>query len=402
MDDEAKKIAGNFFDDIQKDITKPEDDKKKADDQKAIDDQKKIDDQKAIDDQKKKDEDEPDFTKPVKKKVTQDESIATLRKQRDEEREGNKIYKETFGDVDPVILKDVVDFVKEHVDGPITKDAITTIITDLKAKKDEVAKLQAELQEREKIVNELDVTHSKEFNDRYKTPFKEAYDTLFLEFATVTADKKILAPKATKEFNDFITANKDIEGVEIKAALNKYAKDFEAESGEKPDLPSMSSLMTSLRSFISAREAMNAAYSNWKVKKEEDTKRKALENQTQTEAQMKASKKMRTDLVSKAFREFDSDSIPFVEDKDIEVIFKEEYQFGERFYSENNVPGYDEVIVKGVKASLWDKWAGKLKDLLDLEHAVEKGERNGLRGGKRIDNKTGAADKADWLGGALR
>jgi len=402
MEDEVKQIAGSFFDDIQKDIAKPDDEQNKPDDQKKADDQKKIDDQKAIDDQKKKDDDGPDFTRPGKKKVTQDESIATLRKQRDEEREASKIYKDTFGDVDPVILKDVVDFVKDHVDGPITKDSIATIITDLKTQKDKVAELEAELQEREKIVNELEVTHSKEFNDRYKIPFKEAYDTLFLEFATVTQDKKILAPKATKEFNDFITANKDIEGVEIKAALNKYAKDFENESGEKPDLPSMSSLMTSLRAFRSARESMNEAYSNWKVKKEEDNKRKAFENQTQTEAQMKASKKLRTDLVSKAFREFDTTPIPFVEDKEIDEIFKEEYQFGERFYSDNNVPGYDEVVVKCVKANLWDKWAGKLKDLLDLESAIEKGERNGLRGGKRIDNKTGSKDQKDWLGGALR
>ncbi len=336
-----------------------------------------------------------------KKKVTPDESIAALRKARDEERKKNEVFTKIFGDNQPEAIKPLLDYIQEHVEGPMTVDAVTAAIEDLKGTKNKVTELSTELQEKEKKVTELDIRFSDDFKKNYELPYKEAFDTLFLEFATVAEDKTLVAPKSTQAFHALLTSNPEITGLDAKAALMKFAKDYEAESGEKPMLPSMDSLMSSLRKFKVTKATMHDAFTNWQTKKKEDAQRAVAERQIQSEAQKKASKKMRTDLVSKAFREFDLDSIPFVDDKEAEELFKEEYAFGEEIFDGKKVPEYDSVMARGVKARLWDKYSKKLSELLELEKTMEEGERNGLPGSRRIINtKTG--EKVDWLGGALK
>ncbi len=396
---EQKEIAKGFFD-ILPPVVGLEIEPLKSKDEEKIKEEERLKEEEKLKGGKPN-EDEPQFVREPRKKATPDESIATLRKQRDEERERNKIFTETFGEHKPQLIKPILDLVSEYADGPLTEDSVAAVITKLKDAENNINSLQEELQKREQIISQLDVEHSSEFNSKYKEPYKLAHDTLFLEYASVASDKSIIAPKATDALHKLLTSNPEISGIEVKQALSQFAKAFKEESGEDAQLPSMNSLMNSLRAFKSSREAMQDAYTNWKTKKEEDAKSAQANQQIQTEAQKRASKKMRVDLISKAYREFDLDVIPFVDDKEAEELFKEEYDFGEKIFEGKEVPTYDAVMQKGVKARLWDKYASKLKDLIELEESIQKGERNGLPGSKNqvIKNKV---DTKDWLGGALQ
>ncbi len=394
--EEQKQIAGSFFDALPPVMgTEPKPDAKPDD--------TKPDDTKpgSTEPDETKPDDEPIFAREPKKVVTPTESIAILRKQRDEERDKNKIFSEAFGEHKPQVIKPLIDLVSEFAEGPITEESVTNILFEFKESKNKINELETQIQQQEAIISKLDVEHSSDFAKKYKEPYKAAHDALFLEYATVAGDKTIIAPRATEALHKLLVSDTEISGIDVKLALSQFAKAYKAESGEDPQLPSMNSLMNSLRSFKSSRDSMQDAYTNWKDKKQEDEKSLQANQQIQTEAQKRASKKLRVDLVSKAFREFDLDPIPFIDEKEAESLFKEEYTYGEGIFNGTETPTYDNVMQRGVKARLWDKYSSRLKELIDLEESVAKGERNGLTGSHRQAHKS-SDKKIDWLGGALR
>ena len=348
-----------------------------------------------IEAEKQKKEDGPIFKRDEKKKPTKEESIATLRKQRDDALEVGKVFTEVFGEHKPSAIKPLLDFVLEEADGPITEEYVIGKIQEFKELKTVSSKYIEQLEEKERKIAELDVRESKEFEENFKKPYKEAHDSLFLEFATIGPDKKVIAPEATKAFQKFLTELKDPSGIEVKSALMEFAKEFKKESGEDPTLPSVTHLMDSLRTFNKVRHDMHNAYVNWKTTKEEAKKKKESETQILTEAQQRANKKKRVDLASKAFREFDLEDISFVTEKEAEELFKEEYQFSEKIYTGEDVPEYDSLLQRGVKSRLWDKYKDKLVSLLKLEEEIEEGERNGLPGSMELKKKK--APVKDWL-----
>lgn len=281
-----------------------------------------------------KPEEPPQFKREQKKPVPKEESIAALRKQRDEAIQASKLYTETFGEHKPEVIKPLLDLVIEEADGPITAEYVTNKISEFKTLKEKITELETELQDKEKKVTELDIRFSDEFNKGYKEPYEQAFNTLFLEFASVTEDKQIIAPKATQEFRDFLVANPDIDGIEVKVQMQKFAKAYKAESGEDATLPSVNSLMQSLRQFKTARERMQVAYTDWKKTKQQQQQQQIAEQQLQTEAQKRANKKARIELASKAFRNFDLDAIPFVTEKKRKNCLKKSISLVKRFTKE--------------------------------------------------------------------
>lgn len=331
-------------------------------------------------------------TKPAK--ATADESIATLRKQRDSFAEKAKGFSELFGESPPQVIKPIYDIVSEIAAGPITETVVKEFVEEYKSAKDRIAELETKLNEKEKVINEVDIRYSEEFKNNFDLPYKAAAQELFLEFANVQGDQ-IIAPNATKAFNEFLLAKPDANGVEVKGELAKFVKAYRDESGEDPIVPSVTNIMNALRGFKDKAVKLQEAYNNWSETKKQTAAKRMAADQASSEATNKALAAKRKELAGKAFREFNLDDTPFIEEADIEVLVREEYKFGEDIRN-GVVPEYDEFIKRGVEARLWRKYAKELNELRDFKELHEKGERNDLPGTSRMDpaKKDG---KVDWL-----
>jgi len=331
-----------------------------------------------------------------KVKATPDESLAILRKQRDEEREKNKVFSEVFGENPPSVIKPVFDLIVQGIEGPVTEDAVKEFIENYTGTNKKLQELEDILADNEKKVSEIDIRYSDEFKNDFQKPYEDAAQSLFLEFANVTPDQKVIAPTATKALNDFLLANPDASAIEVKAEMMKFTKDYKTESGEDAVLPSVTSMMNSLRQFSSKAASLKDAYLNWSETKKKREIDRIAKSQEQSEFTNKALVAKRKELAGKAYREFDLDRYDFLSEADAEALFREEFNFGEGI-RDGKVPEYNELITRGVKSRLWDKYEQELIDLRAFKEGVEKGQRNDLPGSNRGTVQNKGEEKIDWL-----
>lgn len=339
--------------------------------------------------EEEEDKNEPNFTRnpnAKKSKKTPDESFSELRKSRDEARNRLKTFEETLGDNDPTVLRPIMDLITERIEGPITSESITEILEEWRSSEETITELRMKLEEEEKRVARIDITHSKEFAEKYQKPYKEATDTLFLDYANIGEDGKIIAPKATKALHDFITGNIDkVDAASVKLEIQKFAKAYKAEAGEDPVIPTATQVMGSIRSLRSAKEKMEIAYNNWHNQKKEEETRSLAEKEQEREFIQKKTKRERNTLATKAYRDFDFDSYDFVDEKEVGELFREEFREGEKIFAGEKVPPYDAMLTRGVKARLWDKFGPRLKELMELE---KKDKTEHVRGNEIPRNST--------------
>lgn len=401
---DVKKLGEQFFSGLKTDLNHgvakpaPADDKEKEEANRIAEEEKQKQQQ------QKKPDDGLDFVAPPAKKQaqTREESIAALRKKADEEANKNKAFTEVFGEISPTAIKPVIDYVSTLIEGPITLEAVNEILTNHKGLKEENEKLLIQLQEKEKKVNELDIRYSDEFATDYQKPYEEALETLFLEFAQVGEDRNIVGPKSTTKLNEFIVSlnGKDIDAKIVKSALNVFAKEYKEETGEDAVIPSIAAMMTSIRTFDGKRNKLREAYENWSVKKKESEQQRLVESERSQSEREKALERERKSLASKAYNTFNFDEVPFLDPVEAQTFFREEYQFGEEI-RQGKVPPYDDFIKRGVESRLWNKWKGKIAELIKLEEKLEESERSGLPGSDTIDNKN-KGQKTDWLNDPIR
>jgi hypothetical protein len=319
--------------------------------------------------------DAPIFEKKKKDKPDKEESISILRKQRDELQEKVKAYEDTGININS--LKPILDYVSESADGVLDEDTAKIIVQEIKSKDEEIASLKETLQDKDKKIAEIDIRYSDDFKTKYQEPYVQASESLLLEFASITPEKKIIAPKATKALHDSLMDKaEELTAIDVKAMLSQYAKDFEEESGETASIPTINSLMKSLRDFSTARGSMKNAYENWSSIRKQESDKSIAEKEKESEAVQKQKKRERSKLFSKAFQEFDLDALDFIDEDAAKETFNEEYKFIEKIIADpDKAPGHDELITRGVKSRLWDKHLDNYKRLLALEKEISKGRK---------------------------
>lgn len=322
---------------------------------------------------------DPGFGQGTKKKKKEpSEAIADLRRDRDLERVKNKAFTDVFGSVDPSTIKTLFDYVSSSIEGPISADAVSSLVQDLGGSRKSIEELQTAIQEKERVISELDIKSSSEFKNKFEKPYAEAMEGLFLEFANVGEDDKIIAPKATSNLNEAIVSNLDITGVQMKSMIAKYVKEYREESGEDPVIPSVSSLMSGVRTLKKAKEGLQEAYSNWGELKKKTKQQQEDELKQQSITAEREAARRRKDLVSKAYQNFDSDSTPFLEPKQVQDLFREEYSYYENIVSNRDVPEYDVLIGRGISARLWEMNKDEFVQLKKMKEDLEKSERSGI------------------------
>lgn len=349
-------------------------------------------------------DDEPQFTRPPKadKKDNKDENLANLRKDRDAFKAKVEDYKKTFGDLDPDVVKPFIEFLKEDADGAITQESVLARLEEWRTQQEEIQSLKDKLQEKEKFVEQLDVQHSEEFKQKYNQPFLDARNNLLLEIANVAPDKTIIGEKSTRKFYDFLSTNTAFDGIELKAAITAFKKDYKEETGEDyTEALNPSSIMNVVRDYRLKAQQRQQAYENWGASKTEAQKKQQQEALQNQERIQKESRRQRVTLASKAFREFDlDDQFDFLDDKQAKKLFDEEFQFGEKMFNgkPEDIPPYDELITRGAKSRLLDQILPDYKRLKALEKELQENERAGHKGNKtpKLD-ANGKEKETDWL-----
>lgn len=404
VEDDQKTVAKEFFnfDDDKPNLEKQQQQQKLQEEE--AEKQRLLEEETLKQQQSKNDDDEPNFSrekKEEKKGPSKEESNAILRKQRDEATAAKEAFSKIFGDSNPEVVKPLWDHLQETVEGGVvTPDTVTQWLETQKSLKEENDRLASELAAKDATIEKLDIKSSPVFEKTYVQPYKQAHDDLMVEFATIGSDKKIIGEVSTKAFMDFLTnpENATLDGIGMKAALRQYGEQFKKETGEDPTATSVTDMMKAFRNFQSKRKEMHDAYSNWGAKKKEDEARLIAEQEANEELNQKRSKRLRSDLASKAFREFPFDDFKdVVPDKEIESMFKEEFEKGEQILAGKSTITYDGVMQQYVKARLLDKMLPRMKELLALEAKLKANERSGLPGSIKPEIKDGQKGP-DWLG----
>jgi hypothetical protein len=389
----SKKEVESFFDDVNDDLGKDiiDTQKLKTDDEPevVVDPNTKPDpkpDPKPEDDVLNLERDKP------KKKPTQEESNGILRKKLDQAESEIKTYKEKFGDIPPDAISPFIEYLSEVGEGVVDGDLTKRIIEEIRSKDIEIADLRKSVEEKEKKVAEIDVRYSDEFKTKYEEPYKQAANTLLLEFASVSPDKKLLAPIATKELHTFFAENSDkLDAVEVKAKLQEFRSKYKEETnGEDITLPSVTDMMKAIRSFDKAKKDMHEAYNNWGSKRKNEEQARKAQEERDRESSYKAGKRERMTLVTKAFRDYDIDKYDFIKEEELKEIATEEFNLGEKIFKGEDVPPYDVLVTRGINSRLWEKYRDHYLELLRKE------QQNESRSGHSIPGDRAGKVK-DWL-----
>lgn len=346
-------------------------------------------------------EEENPFNKPLpslepKAPKTKEDNIAALRKGRDEAVSNLKSFKDLFGEAGPELIKPVFEMIMETVGGPLTNDSVAEIITQFKESKKKIEDLELALAENDKMVTDIDVRYSSEFKEKFEKPYNEAINGLFADFAN-TSNGNVLAPSATKSFHEFLTSDPNLNHLQVKEALQVFIKSYKAEIGEDPLVPSMTSLMTSLRTFNTNRIKMKDAYDNWKEVKQKTLQESTLQQQELAESHKKSSKKTRVQFATKAWNSFNVSELEGVStEQEIQDLFKDEFNTNEDLFEGKNVPTWDDHLKKGVSARLWEKHKAEFIELKQWKSEQEDQERNSLSGSSSVSKKAAESGK-HWL-----
>jgi hypothetical protein len=349
-------------------------------------------------------EEKPDFTKPTKKptaKEKPEDSIANLRKAKDDAETKYKALSEEIqsqlGTNDVTILKPVVDYLNRKLEGIVTPEKVSKLIEDFDGGDQRIKDYEDKIQDREKRLRDYDIRESEEFKVKYQAPWQEAQNSLFYEFANVTPDKKLIAPKATNELFEAIAKNAEIDPPTMKSLLRQFEISYEKESGEKTSLPSLTDMMKAHRNFQQTRVDMQKAYQNWEVEKVASRKENELKT-IEAEKELSAkNKRERVRYATEAFRNFNHDDFDgLIEDDELKVLFDEEYKFNESYWEQGKPPAtLSELYQRGVNDRILKRILPEYKELKKFKEEYDKGENNEIRGsggGAKTKQRTSGAN----------
>jgi len=352
---------------------------------------------------KKKDDDDDDgFTfgekkKTVKKKPTKEESLAELRKQRDDLKTTNDSFTSAIGDLDVGIIKQIGAFIGEQFKDDIpTEDAVIAFLDEAKESKKKVEEMEKELSDRDSRIKDLDIRSSKDFNDQYVEPLKAVAADLQVEIANIDPDSaEVLAPLATRKFHNELMKSSSLTSMKIKQMLTKFGKEFEAESGEKYEAPSVAAVSESYRKFKKVDVKMGEAYKTWQTEKKDAADRGGKLDEEKRLLEIKQGKDERRAGAIKGLRSFNMDLVEdFKTKEEIEKEFRAVFQENESLFDDvSNVPTYDILTQRTVKAKLFDEMAAKYKELLEWKKSQEEedGDDSKGKGSKTVK------DTGDWI-----
>lgn len=209
-----------------------------------------------------------------------EDSVAILRKQRDEarqqlaEREAAIQTADANGDIYAVVKE----LIKKD---DVTPDDLKNYFKDYDFTVKEKEALATQLKETQDKLKDYDIRQSSDFIEQFENPYIEAQKALVAEIVPIVDGEQVTNQKAAMVIRDLIASN-DINPSTVKIAIHKIRDAYEDE-GVDYDMPSVQNVISGIRSVINLHKKTVDAYNNWEQTKTQKTLEKAEINQTKSE-----------------------------------------------------------------------------------------------------------------------
>lgn len=274
--------------------------------------------------------------------------------------------------------------------------------------KEKVELLTNALEEKESIKSEyesykrdVDIRSTEEWKEEYETPYNDALQNGYASIVNFDGDGSIPhEPIFQKFFSDLVSSSiksGDVNATQIKAALVKFSKAYEDNTGEKYDIPSISDVTKSIRSIIKTSANANKAYEKWESDSKSIAEKRKLEKDDKSKRLKEVEKKERKRLAVEALRSFDIESLDDIIDQDdIVSEFNSVFKGNEEQIEDPSKYSYDHIITLQAKGKLFDVLLEKYrKDIENIKN--EKKLSSGIKGGSKVKSTDTNKTVGTWL-----
>lgn len=335
------------------------------------------------DQQQKPEDQQPPATPPTpedKKKAEEDKranSARELRAQRDRLQAENEELQKELKRLRP--LKPVADHLsKKKGNEELEDDDITSFIETNRARKRNLTEISAKLAEKDKVLQDLDITRSDMWVNGYQKEIENAntaLSTTVADFEEKIGDdgkpfNAVIAPKSTGEFLRFLRSQ-DQSGnpptvEQIKIALTKFKRQFKEESGVEYN-GTLSEIVPSTQALHNKVRAAQIARSDWSKATEERAREQRLRQIEEEKRYVQVEIDSRNQEVVNALSSKDVKDLSYLDEDGFSVAdhIRDTHEFMSAVLQKdpNTKPrGYASMITQLGKGAAFDHVASKLKE----------------------------------------
>ena len=332
---------------------------------------------------------------PKKELTDKEMNFAALRKKTEELENENKKLRESA----PDRFKPIADILSE--DGIITDKIVKDFVDKYKSTSEEVESLRQDLEKKESLIRDVDIRRSKEWQEGYEKPYQESRKGLYAELVNVDSSGEAVNNELVEEFALGLISHVEEEGevdhVKVKSTLKKFAAQYEEQTGDEYDMPSMRDVISSLKSIVENKSKAESAYQDWE--KASEAKRAELsENEIQEkELVQKENRRSRFESAQKALDEFGEEDMGGFDKSEVESAFTSVFKANEDGISDpSKAMSYGEVVKLQAKGILYQKAIEENKALRDELDEIKGSSRSGFRGG--AENSFGKSSRKESEG----
>jgi hypothetical protein len=316
-----------------------------------------------------------------------EESVAILRKQRDEARQRIEEQEALLKEKEELLGKSTIDgSVFDEVKKLINKEEVTTddlkqIFKDYDFTKKEKEALANQLKETQERLKDYDIRQSPEFIENYERPILDAQQALAAEIVPIVNGKPVMNKDAAEIMRELVDSG-EINAQTVKIAITRIRDAYE-DAGVDYDMPSVKNVLSCLNSVVDLHSEAAKAYQNW-----EETKiQKSLEKQEIDQSKqtiIKAKSRQERVVIAKGYmaKLAQSDDYEYIADmygheNAMQVAVSSHNDLSEMMDDPSKAPTYDTLLDLMTKARLFDKMinekvqSSKLADVATKKAKVE-------------------------------
>lgn len=330
----------------------------------------------------------PEYVPTVKAKGrAPEDSIAILRKQRDEARQKIEEQEALLREKEELLGKSSIDgSVFDEVKKLINKDEVTTedlkqIFKDYDFTKKEKEALANQLKETQERLKDYDIRQSPEFIENFEKPILTAQQALAAEIVPIVNGQPVMNQDAAEILRDLVESG-EINAQTVKVAITKIRDAYE-DAGVDYDMPSVKNVLSCINSVVDLHSKASEAYQNWEeTKMQKKLEKQEIDQSKQTIIQAKSRQERK--IIAKGYlaKLAQSDDYDYIADmygheNAMQVAVESHNSLSEMMDDPSKAPTYDILLDLMTKARLFDKMieekaqGAKLVDVATKKAKVE-------------------------------
>lgn len=343
-----------------------------------------------------KPEDQQQQQKEQQKKPSHIENINELKKKKDllearvkELEEDAKSKKQIIDEYN--VVKPIVDHIKTK-EQKLDNESVNNYINRQKERKKVVEEYGQKLTEKEKRLQEIEITSSDLWKNEYEIPLIKAKDAFVATLTNVDSEGKPRHPELVEHLVESLSkvnekTGEPLNAMQIRAIVAKFAKEYEDNTGIPYEVPTILEIKDSLDMFIGKYKESYVAKQNWKKVSEEKRVKELAKMSEEQKRRMQEELSARDLLITETINNIDYSEFQeaFQKDDVMLQIQNEHKHFVDSMTGKTAQRDYHEHVVLSAKGKLFDKLISEFKSVKDQLKAEKEKNRSSIpNGGRRI------------------